>query len=160
MKLIPIKEKLEENEELLKNPLYQETVYMTIDFYKRVGYVFPWIGYYAQQNGELVGSAGFKGAPVNGTIEIAYGTFEGFQNQGIGTEICRQLVKLSLKTDPTVKITARTLENDGYSAKILTKNHFTSAGTVIDPEDGEVWEWVYEGSSLSTSISFQNSTET
>ena len=57
----------------------------------------------------------------------------------------RQLVELAIKTDPIVKITARTLENDGYSAKILIKNHFTAIGTVIDPEDGEVWEWVYEG---------------
>jgi hypothetical protein len=61
----------------------------------------------------------------------------------VGTEICKQLVELSLKTAPTVKITARTLDNTGYSAKILTKNHFISVGTVIDPEDGEVWEWVY-----------------
>lgn len=145
MQLIPIKENLEDNEDLLQHSLFQEIVSMSADFYQRVGYVIPWVGYFAKQNETYVGSAGFKGPPTNGTIEIAYGTFEDFQNQGIGTEICRQLVELAIKTDPIVKITARTLENDGYSAKILIKNHFTAIGMVIDPEDGEVWEWVYEG---------------
>jgi RimJ/RimL family protein N-acetyltransferase len=145
MELIPIKETLEDNEEFLNHPLCREILPMSVDYYKKIGYAAPWVGYFAQQNGELVGSAGFKGAPVNGKIEIAYGTFEAFQNRGIGTKICKQLVEISLQTDPSVKITARTLENDGYSAKILIKNHFTSVGTVIDPEDGEVWEWVYEG---------------
>ncbi len=145
MQLIPIKENLEDNEDLLQHSLFQEIVSISANFYQRVGYVIPWVGYFAKQNETYVGSAGFKGPPTNGTIEIAYGTFEDFQNQGIGTEICRQLVELAIKTDPIVKITARTLENDGYSAKILIKNHFTAIGTVIDPEDGEVWEWVYEG---------------
>lgn len=145
MELIPIKETLEDNEEFLNHPLCREILPMSVDYYKKIGYAAPWVGYFAQQNGELVGSAGFKGAPANGKIEIAYSTFEAFQNRGIGTQICRQLVEISLQTDPTVKITARTLENDGYSAKILIKNHFTSVGMVIDPEDGEVWEWVYEG---------------
>jgi [ribosomal protein S5]-alanine N-acetyltransferase len=145
MKLIPIKETFEENEEFIDHPLCQDILPMSVDYYKKIGYVAPWIGYFAQHNGKLVGSAGFKGAPVNGKIEIAYGTFEEFQNQGMGTEICKQLVEISLQTDPSVKITARTLENDSYSAKILINNHFTAVGTVIDPEDGEVWEWVYEG---------------
>ena len=144
MQLIPIKENLEDNEDLLQHSLFQEIVSISVNFYQRVGYVIPWVGYFAKQNETYVGSAGFKGPPTNGTIEIAYGTFEDFQNQGIGTEICRQLVELAIKTDPIVKITARTLENDGYSAKILIKNHFTAIGTVIDPEDGEVWEWMYE----------------
>lgn len=144
MELIPIKETIEDNEEFINHPRCREILQMSVDFYKKIGYTAPWVGYFAQQNGELVGSAGFKGAPINGTIEIAYGTFEEFQNQGMGTEICKQLVEISLKTDPSIKITARTLENSGFSAKILTKNHFKALGIVIDPEDGEVWEWVYE----------------
>ena len=41
MQLIPIKEILEENKEFLSNPLCQESIYMTIDFYKRVGFNPP-----------------------------------------------------------------------------------------------------------------------
>lgn len=143
MKLLPIKEKLEDNEAFINNPLCAETLPMTIDFYKRVGFVQPWIGYYAEENGNIIGCAGFKGKPVNETIEIAYGTFEQYQKQGKGTEMCKQLVQLSLSTDPSIRITARTLPEENFSTSILKKNNFILMGVVNDPEDGDVWEWVY-----------------
>lgn len=146
IELIPINEKREENEELLNNPLCREIIYMTIDFHKKVGFAPPWIGYLAKQNDDLVGSAGFKGPPINGTVEIAYGTFEQYRKQGIGTAICRALVDLALKTNPFIKITVRTISEENFSARILEKNNFTCIGTVNDPEDGEVWEWVFNPS--------------
>src|SRR6266487_2416953 len=85
----------------------------------------------------------FTGAPQNGTVEIAYGTFEPYRQKGIGTEICKLLVEISLRTDPSVKITARTLPQRNFSTKILEKNGFEFSGVVNDPEDGDVWEWVY-----------------
>jgi [ribosomal protein S5]-alanine N-acetyltransferase len=141
MHLIAIKERIEDNKRFASNALQVETIQMTIDFYKKVGFVPPWIGYYAEENGNLVGSAGFKGPPINGTVEIAYGTFEEYRNQGIGTAICRQLVELSLKTDPSIRLTARTFSKENFSTKILQKNNFILLGPVQDPEDGEVWEW-------------------
>jgi len=145
MELVPIKELLEENGAFVENPLCQGSIYMTIDFYKRVGYNPPWISYYVKIENELVGAAAFKGKPVNGIVEIAYGTFEKYRNRGIGRSICRQLVNLSLKTDPSVTITARTLPEENFSTKLLKKNDFVFSGTVIDPEDGEVWEWIFKG---------------
>jgi len=144
MQLIPIKLKIEDNEQFIADPLRRLTVEMTIDFYKKVGFVEPWIGYLVEQDGDFVGSAGFKGPPVNGVVEIAYGTDEKYRNQGIGTKICKLLVDLSLKTDPLVKITARTFEESNYSTRILQKNNFIYIGIVNDPEDGEVWEWLYD----------------
>jgi ribosomal-protein-alanine N-acetyltransferase len=138
------KETPEENGIFISNPLCQDTVDMTIDFYKKVGFVPPWIGYYVKQNNDLVGCATFKGQPIKGTIEIAYGIFEQYRTQGIGTAICKLLVDLSLKTDPSVKITARTLSEKNFPAKILIKNKFICIGTVNDPEYGEVWEWVFK----------------
>jgi len=143
MELIPINEHIEDNKEFIDNPLCQESLSMTIDFFKRVGYQKPWISYYATASGNLVGCGAFKGAPKNGMVEIAYGTFEPYQRKGMGTEICRLLVELSLKTDPSVTITARTLPENNFSTKILQKNGFIFSGTVNDPEDGDVWEWVY-----------------
>jgi ribosomal-protein-alanine N-acetyltransferase len=144
MELIPIKETPEENKIFINDPLCHESLHMTIEFYKKVGFVPPWIGYYAKQNGDLVGCAAFKGKPVDGTIEIAYGTFEQYRKQGIGTAICKQLIDLSLKTDPSIKITARTLPEENFSTRILKKNNFIFSGIVHDPEDGEVWEWVLQ----------------
>jgi RimJ/RimL family protein N-acetyltransferase len=143
MKLIPIKEKLEDNTALFHDSQCTEIVQMTVNYYKAIGFVEPWIGYLAEVDGKLVGSAGFKGQPINGKIEIAYGIFDAYQKQGMGTAICNELVNLVLKTDPSIKITARTLMEENFSTKILRKNDFTLVGTVIDPEDGEVWEWIY-----------------
>lgn len=83
-------------------------------------------------------------------VEIAYGTFEEFRRQGIGTAICKQLVDLSLQTNPLVRITARTFEKDNFSSRILQRNHFICIGTVDDPEDGEVWEWVLQHNDFNT----------
>ena len=92
----------------------------------------------------MIGSAGFNGQPVVGKVEIAYGTFERFRQKGLGTEICQLMVELSIKTDPSVVITARTLPDKNYSTRILEKNSFELLGTVIEKEDGEVWEWEYK----------------
>lgn len=144
MKLLPIGQRIEDNKEFPNDPLSQATIQITIDFYKKVGFIQPWIGYYVEENGNLVGNAGFKGPPINGTVEIAYGTNEAYRNQGFGTKICKQLIDLSLKTDPTIKIKARTFSEENFSAKILLKSNFLCIGTVYDPDDGEVWEWVFK----------------
>ncbi len=143
MELIPIKQTIEENEEFVNHPECRETIYMSVDHYKKVGYATPWIGYYAKYENQYVGSAGFKGRPRDGKIEIAYATFERFRSKGLGTKICRQLVELASRTDPSIIITARTLPEKNYSTRILENNDFELMGTVIDKEDGEVWEWKY-----------------
>ena len=72
---------LKTTKSLLTTSLCQETIYMTIGFFKRVGYKKPWISYYAMEDGGLVGCGAFKGAPQNGAVEIAYGTFEPFRQK-------------------------------------------------------------------------------
>ena len=143
MRLLPIHKTLEENPDFANNPLCVESLGMCIEFYKRVGFDPPWICYYAEENGELVGNAAFKGKPINNTVEISYGTMEAHRQKGVGTRICKQLVELSLAKDPSVRITARTLPEKNYSTRILEKNNFVLLGFVTDPEDGEVWEWEY-----------------
>jgi ribosomal-protein-alanine N-acetyltransferase len=143
MDFLPIKRTLEENKEFAANPDCDETLQACIDFYKRVGYNPPWICYYAQKDGVLVGSAAFKGQPVDNKVEIAYGVFPQFRKKGVGSEICKGLVEMGLKASPKVQITARTLPEKNYSTRILFKNSFYFNKTVIDPEDGEVWEWEY-----------------
>ena len=145
VELRPIQPTLEENTEFLSRIENQELLDMTIKFYARIGYSVPWIGYFAVMEGAIVGSAGFKGRPMLGRVEIAYGTFPSFQSRGIGTQICKLLVEIALITDPSVVVTARTLRKESHSTRILRKNRFVKKGTVIDPEDGKVWEWEYTG---------------
>ena len=144
VQFIPISLERKLNTEFEAHPDCNEHLQMSIDFYNRVGYVPPWIGYYAKVNEEFVGSGGFKGKPVNKKVEIAYGVFRKYEGRGAGTEICRQLVLLALKTDPQIIITARTLPEENASGSILKKNGFILLGTVWDNEDGNVWEWEYK----------------
>lgn len=141
IKLIPIRERFDDNKEFMNYPECAESLEMSVIYYAKVGYRPPWIGYYASMGNSFVGSAGFKGRPLYGKVEIAYGTFPGFQKMGIGTEMCRQLVAIAHVTDPTVKIMARTLMEENFSTRILRKNNFKWLGIVVDPDDGEVWEW-------------------
>ena len=144
MVLIPIKEHLDENKIFTDNPDCQDSIYMSVAYYKKIGFNVPWICYYAESAGVLVGCAAYKGAPVNRRVEIAYGVFGQYYNQGIGKQIAAKLVDVALRTDPLVIITARTLPEENYSAKILRKNNFRLSGTVFDEEDGELWEWEHE----------------
>jgi RimJ/RimL family protein N-acetyltransferase len=143
IEFIPILPSIEENSAFANNPDCADTLQMCIDYYKVIGYNPPWICYYAHLDGALVGSAAFKGKPVDNKIEIAYGTLPRFRNKGIGAAICKHLVLLARSTDPNVIITARTLPQENYSTKILRKNNFKFLGEVLDKEDGKVWEWLY-----------------
>ncbi len=144
MYLLPIEQDETLNAKYTLHPECMEILKLYPGYYAKIGFVKPWIGYFASMDGQvIVGTGGFKGKPINRKVEIAYGTFKEFEGRGIGKEICKLLVTLSLKTDSTLIITARTLENENSSASILKQNGFSCEGTVQDEEDGTVWEWVY-----------------
>lgn len=142
--LIPIRKTIEENVAFSTHPHCADSLYSVMEYYKVIGFHPPWIGYYAKLNDQFVGSGGYKGRPVDNKIEIAYGTFPDFQRKGIGTAICSELVSMALKENPGLIITARTLPENNYSTRILTKNDFFLTGTIWDKDDGDVWEWQYK----------------
>ncbi len=145
MTLLPIDIDVSLNSRFSENSKCEGVLNAYPGYYKKVGYTKPWIGYFATVDGtEIVGCGGYKGKPRDGKIEIAYGTFKNFEGQGIGTEICRQLVLLSLNTDLSIRITARTLMESSASTTILKLNGFECVGIVYDEEDGDVWEWEFQ----------------
>ncbi len=143
MELLPIYETEAENARFAANSDAWLGVLACVAHYKRVGFNPPWICYVIQRDGEFVAGVGFVGKPVNNTVEIAYGTFPAFQQQGIATEGCRMLVALALQTDPAVRVIAHTLPEENYSTKILRKNGFVWTGYAEDEDEGTVWEWDY-----------------
>ena len=142
MLLLPIDINERKNSRFTNNHECLQVLKVYPDYYKKIGYNKPWIGYFATIDGqEIIGAGGFKGKPKDGKVELAYVTFKKYEGQGLGTEICRQLVLLSLRTDPAIRVTARTLQ-DGYaSIRILKKNGFECLGIVHDEDDGDVLEW-------------------
>ena len=116
----------------------------TVQLYERLGYVDPWVGYLAVEEGKCVGTCGFTSPPVEGVAEIAYFTFPDFEKRGVATRMAQSLVSISQECDPIVKIIAHTLTEENASTHILRKLGFVVTGVVDHPEDGKIWEWSYQ----------------
>jgi ribosomal-protein-alanine N-acetyltransferase len=50
MTLLPIQPTIQENTQFLQYPDSEPGLTMTIEFFNRIGYTPPWIGYFVQQN--------------------------------------------------------------------------------------------------------------
>lgn len=102
----------------------------------------PWADWWAlSDDGSIVGLGGFKAPPDDdGVVEIGYGCFPLCEGRGVATAIAAGLISIATQNGAR-QIIAHTLEPDKASATVLRRNGFSAVGTVIDPEDGEVWRW-------------------
>ncbi len=113
----------------------------TASLYQSVGFKEPWLGYLALEDSTPVGTCGFKSAPVDGRVEIAYFTFPGFEGKGFATAMAAKLVAIARRHEPHIVVAAQTLPERNASTRVLEKLGFHLAGSIDHPEDGEVWEW-------------------
>ncbi len=144
MELIAILENSETAEIINDLPeLAVEVIEITTNLYKKVEYVYPWVGYLVLEDDCCVGTCAFKSAPQNNRVEIAYFTFPENEGQGLATKMVKELINIALANSPEVKIFALTLAQENASTKVLKKNGFKKTGGLIDPEDGPLWEWNY-----------------
>ena len=116
------------------------------NLYSLQGYTPPWIGYFTLDGGVLVGSCGFKTAPKENRVEIAYFTFPAFEGRGFGTQMARSLIEMARKTQADIVIFAQTRPEENASTAVLRKFGFKNLGEVKSPEDGLVWEWELDSS--------------
>jgi RimJ/RimL family protein N-acetyltransferase len=105
-----------------------------------------WFGYLVVE-GEtrrLAGTCSLKGPPVDGTVEIAYFTFPGFEGRGIGTEMARFLVERAGTLPDVTAVIAHTAPERNASTRILEKIGMRFASE--EQEDGmAVWRWQLRG---------------
>jgi len=111
------------------------------EYYPKIGYNLPWVGYFVVRDNQIVGSCGFTGQPKEGKVEIAYWTFKEYEGQGIASFSCKELVLISQQYDPTLIITAKTAPEQNASTKILENNGFIFTEIVQDEEIGDAWLW-------------------
>ena len=101
----------------------------------------PWVHGFRvvrRDTGETVGSCSFKGPPVDGTVEIAYGISTEHQGNGYATEAAQVLVDFAFTCAQVRVIRAHRLPDAVASKRVLTKCGFRYIGEVVDPEDGVV----------------------
>jgi [ribosomal protein S5]-alanine N-acetyltransferase len=113
----------------------------TAELYRRVGYLDPWVGYIALDDGRAVGGGAFVGAPQDRLVEIAYFTLKDEERKGYAGNTARGLMDIARRSDPLVRLKAFTLMQENASTRILTRLGFKVIGTAQDPDAGEVWEW-------------------
>jgi ribosomal-protein-alanine N-acetyltransferase len=113
----------------------------TAELYRRIGYLDPWVGYIALDDGRAVGGGAFVGAPLDQTVEIAYFTLQGEERKGYAGNTARGLVNIARHADPQIRLKAFTLMQENASTRVLNRLGFKVIGTAQDPDAGEVWEW-------------------
>lgn len=122
----------------------------TAQLYARVGWVEPWIGYLAIEDGACVGTCAFTHAPGANVVEVAYFTFPGGEGRGFATRMAASLVALAEARDPGVIVTAHTLQAEGASTRVLRKAGFVLHGPRVHEEDGPIWVWRHPGRGASS----------
>lgn len=141
MNLRPITQEEDKTNELYTSSDCQMLLAMYDDFYPKIGYNFPWVGYFVVMQGKIVGSCSFVGQPVDGKVEISYWTFKEFEGQGIASFACNELVTIAKQEDRNLIITAKTAPEKNASTQILEKNNFEFTEIVQDNEIGNAWLW-------------------
>lgn len=92
-------------------------------------------------DGALVGFGGFKGAAVDGRVEIGYAIAQERRNRGLGGAAVLLMVERARSAGVHV-VVAHTLPEPNASTAVLTRCGFTRVATVEDPDDGvQVWRW-------------------
>jgi len=117
------------------------TAEMTRAFYERTNPQVPWISYFAESNGKLVGGCSFVGMPTDGVVEIAYFTFPIYEGRGVATAMAERLIEIATREPSVRALIAHTLQEESASTRILHKHGFERDGVAIDADEGEVWRW-------------------
>lgn len=118
-------------------------VEQTVALLSRLPRPAPWGCYLMadSESREVVGICGFKNAPSDGNVEIAYYTFPTYEGKGYATAAAAALTAIAESSSEVQLVIARTLMEPNASTRVLTKCGFALTGEVVDPEDGQVWQW-------------------
>ncbi len=92
----------------------------------------PFLAYVVreQASGQLIGGAGFHGAPVNREAEVGYGFAEGARRKGYATECVRALVAAATSSGAVDRVVARVDADNDASRSVLRRCGFISASEV------------------------------
>jgi RimJ/RimL family protein N-acetyltransferase len=99
--------------------------------------------YCAGKPDRIVGGGCFKGAPVEGRVEIGYGVADAFRGQGVATSGAEQLLDIAFSRDEVTEVLAETRADNVPSMRVLEKTgRFRRIGERDDAEDGRLVQWL------------------
>ncbi len=89
----------------------------------------------------IVGSGCFKGAPVEGVVEIGYGIAISCEGRGYASACVGRMVEEAFTHGGLDAVIAETSVHNPASQRVLEKNEFHRIGERNDPEDGPLTRW-------------------
>ncbi|MBW3549021.1 MAG: GNAT family N-acetyltransferase [Actinobacteria bacterium] len=92
------------------------------------------------EDGALVGNAGWKGEPVDGAAELGYAVAPSRRGRGIATAVVHELLARA-RAARLRTVVAHTLAEASPSTSVLARSGFANVGEVLDPDDGPIWRW-------------------
>lgn len=110
----------------------------------------PWGTYLGvdPDTNQVVGTCGFRDAPRNGRVEIAFWTFPPFEGLGWATAMARELVALAHERPEVRVVIAHTLPERDSASSVLRANGLRYVGAVRRDAPGgdgavrgRVWRW-------------------
>jgi len=81
----------------------------------------------------LIASAGFKGPPHEGTVEIGYSALPRFQGQGYATKMARALIDWAFAQPGVLRIVAETTEDNTPSVRLLHRLGSIRTELAVEP---------------------------
>jgi RimJ/RimL family protein N-acetyltransferase len=95
----------------------------------------------ARPEGAILGGCTFKGAPLNGDVEIAYGVAAQARGRGVATAAVSQLLKLAAANGSVRQVIAEVLPSNLGSSKVVSRLGFTERETFVDTDGETVIRW-------------------
>ncbi|MGI4861239.1 MAG: GNAT family N-acetyltransferase [Janthinobacterium lividum] len=95
----------------------------------------------------VVGSCGFKHAPIDGRVEIGYGVSMACRNEGAATAAVRELLRLAFARDGVIEVLAQIHPANDASAQVVRKLAFERGG-LTDDGDEVLVQWLASKTSV------------
>jgi RimJ/RimL family protein N-acetyltransferase len=89
----------------------------------------------------LVGWGGFKGPPVDGTVELGYAVAPAWRDRGVASDAVGEMLRAAWAAPGVRTVLAHTLADRNASVRVLEKAGFVRDGERIDAEVGPLWRW-------------------
>lgn len=90
----------------------------------------------------IVGSCGFKGAPVQGRVEIGYGVSPQARQQGHASRAVADLIAIAADSLQVRSVLAQVNPDNLASTRVVQRLGFTAWGRQLDHEGEMLVQWV------------------
>jgi len=90
----------------------------------------------------VIGGCGFKGAPVDGRVEIGYGVAPACRRRGVATQAVRELVRLAFARADVTAVLAQVNPDNVASTRVVVTLGFAGGAASRDHEGEMLVPWV------------------